>query len=400
MTATMKGSLYASTAICAVALLHGQTARADGIELGLSGFTNTLFSAGGINATGSRDYGGDVEPDYNATGLWADGEVHFLGSYKHDNGITFGANIEMEIFASSTSDDTISQHYIYVEGDFGRIEAGSRDSAAYQMHYAAPVVGLPINSGWVTVFIPANGDSAADGYTPAISTYIDFGNQENTLTYYTPRIQGFQLGLSYAPSVSFSGDGQNFPVEADRNTQYSNGFSVGANYVEEFGELGVALSVGYSRSEVSDDLSSMGADDYQGIALGANFSYAGVTIGGAYANAFDGLAYAVDDPISGGTNLHSLEGQSWNVGLAYNTGPWTVGGEYFQGEVEGYVPGYATNVVGPGNDDKLYAATGGVSYALGPGIDLIGGVMYGRWSAESGAVNTGVIAAGGITLNF
>ncbi len=389
----MKKTLCATTALCAAATLGAQGAEADGIKLGISGFTNTFFSAGGLNTTGSRDNPGN-DPDYNATGLWADGEIWFIGSYRHDNGMQFGARVELEVFASSTSEDTISQHFIWVQSDLGRVEAGSRYSAAYQMHYAAPVVGLPINSGWVTVFIPANPDSTVAFVTPSVSTYIDYGDKENQITYYTPRFQGFQLGVSYAPSINFSGDGQNFPVEADKNTQYSNGFSIGANFVDEFDGFGVAISGGYRRSEAPSDVINAGGDDYQSASVGASFSYAGVTVGGSYANSFDGQA-----TVESGVLVNSTEGQAWDVGLAYGAGPWTIGAAYLQTEVEG-APAGTPGYVGSGNDDKLYAATAGLDYALGPGINASGGVMYGRWSAESGAVNTGVIAAAGLTLSF
>ncbi|MEQ8651733.1 MAG: porin [Kiloniellales bacterium] len=404
----MKKVLYGTTALCAAGMLGATGAAADGIELGIGGYMNTLFSAGGINATAGRDsYAGTpaAAADYNPTGLWADGEVWFLGSYKHDNGIRFGARVELEVFASSTSSDTIDEHYIFVDGDFGRVVAGSENSAAYIMHYAAPVSGLPINSGWVTVFIPPNADSSVGFRQPSVSTYLDYGNDENQLTYYTPRFSGFQLGLSYAPTVDGSGEGKNFPVEADNNTEYNNGFAVGANFVDDFDGIGVAISVGYTRAQAPDNLTSLsGVDDYQGFNVGANFSYAGVTIGGAYANAFDGQVRTFTDG-NGVTQVSSAEGQSFDVGIAYSAGPWTVGAEYFQGEVDGIVSNGTTGaagsgIVGAGNEDKLYAATGGLTYALGPGITARGGVMYGRWSAESGAVNTGVIGAAGLSFRF
>ncbi len=421
----MKKVLYGTTALCAAGMLGATGASADGIELGLGGYMNTMFSAGGINATGGRDRfptdlsGGSLgettlgsasgEPDYGPTGVWADGEIWFLGSYKHDNGIRFGARVELEVFASSTSSDTIDEHYIFIDSDYGRVVAGSENSAAYIMHYAAPVAGLPINSGWVTVFIPVQADSLVDFRTPSVSTYLDYGNDENQLTYYTPRLYGFQLGVSYAPAVVDTGEGKNFPVEADRDSEYYNGFAVGANFVDDFDGIGVAVSVGYTRAEAPDSLTGIaggGVDDYQGFNVGANLSYAGVTIGGAYANAFDGQASTIATGCStcaSGevTSVLSTEGQSWDVGIAYTAGPWTVGAEYFQGEVEGFVPGTTGDgIVGAGNEDKLFAATGGLQYALGPGIVARGGVMWGRWSAESGAVNTGVIGAGGLSFRF
>ena len=387
----MKRHLYATTAICAVSLLDAQAARAEGIELGLGGYSIKLISAGGLNTTGSRDTPSD-DPDYNATGLWAKDKIYFYGEYVADNGFQFGARVEYNAYDGAD----IDKHFVWVESDFGRVEAGSRESAAYQMHYAAPAVGLVLNSGWVTVFVPANPDSVTSSRTVAVSTYVDFGKKENTLTYYTPRIEGFQLGLSYAPAVSLSGDGQNFPAEADRNTQYYNGFAAGLNFENDVAGVGVALSLGYTRAEAPSDVLALGGDDYQGIALGATASYAGVTVGGSYANQFDGTA-----SINGsGTALSRvIEGQAWDVGVSYGAGPWTFGASYFQSAVEG-APAGTAGVVGSGNDDKLYAAVGGIQYALGPGINAIGGVMYGRWSAESGAVNTGVVAAGGFRFNF
>jgi hypothetical protein len=387
----MKKVLYSTTALCAAGMLGATGAAADGIELGLGGYMNTLFSAGGLN--------NDSDEDYNETGVWNDGEVFFLGSYKHDNGIRFGARVELEVFSGG---DNIDERYIFIDGDFGRVVAGSENSAAYIMHYAAPVAGLPINSGWVTPFIPPHPDSSVGFRTPSVSTYLDYGNDESQITYYTPRISGFQLGLSYAPTVNGGGDGQTFPVEADRNTQYHNGFAAGVNFVDDFDGVGIALSAGYTRAEVSDELDSLGADDYQGINLGANLSYAGVTIGGSYANAFDGQASSSTDEHMI-TTLSNSEGQSFNVGIAYSTGPWTVGAQYFQGEVEGEVfsadAGGGSYVDHP-EEDKFYAATAGLSYDLGPGILARGGVMYGRWDAESGAESSGVIGAAGLSFSF
>jgi hypothetical protein len=390
----MKKVLYSTTALCAAGMLGATGAAADGIELGLGGYMNTLFSAGGLN--------NDSDEDYNETGVWNDGEVFFLGSYKHDNGIRFGARVELEVFSGG---DNIDERYIFIDGDFGRVVAGSENSAAYIMHYAAPVAGLPINSGWVTPFIPPHPDSSVGFRTPSVSTYLDYGNDESQITYYTPRISGFQLGLSYAPTVNGGGDGQTFPVEADRNTQYHNGFAAGVNFVDDFDGVGIALSAGYTRAEVSDELDSLGADDYQGINLGANLSYAGVTIGGSYANAFDGQASASTNT-RGTTTWRSSEGQSFNVGIAYSTGPWTVGAQYFQGEVEGTVASTyvaddgSTGTVDYPEEDKFYAATAGLSYDLGPGILARGGVMYGRWDAESGAESSGVIGAAGLSFSF
>jgi predicted porin len=377
----MKRSILGTTALVAVGALGAQTAEAK-ISLGISGYMNTYFSVASI------DEGANDTRDFNPTGLFSDGEVHFEGEYTADNGISFGANVQLEMFGASTNafGDTIDEKYAYVEGSFGRIVAGSEDSAAYIMHYAAPYAGLPINSGWITVFIPANPDSSTAFQHPAVSTYIDWGSDENVITYYTPRFYGFQLGMTYAPTLAGNGDGKNFPVEADTETEYNNGFAVGLNYVEDFNGFGVAVAVGWRYAQASDFISDLGFDDYQAISAGAQFSYAGFTIGGSYANEYDGMVS------SDGVDSFTTEGQSWDVGATYNLGPWTFGLTYFQGETEDFV--------GDPDDDELWSIQGGLYYALGPGITLGAGVMYADWDAESGFSNSGVAGAVGLGFSF
>jgi outer membrane protein OmpU len=377
----MKRSILGTTALVAVGAIGLAPAEAK-IELGLSGYMNTYFSVASIDE-------GDNDPqDFNPTGVFSDGEVHFTGEVTLDNGISFGANVQLEMFGNANSGgDTIDEKFAYMESSFGRITAGSEDSAAYIMHYAAPYAGLPVNSGWVTVFIPANPDSSTAFQHPGVSTYIDWGSDENVITYYTPRFFGFQLGLTYAPSLVGNGDGKNFPVEADTETEYNNGFAVGLNFVEDFNGFGVAASVGWRYAQASDFISDAGFDDYQAISAGLQLSYAGFTVGGSYANEYDGMI--TGDAIDG---FVSTEGQSWDAGATYNLGPWTFGITYFQGEVE--------NEVADNDQDKLWAIQGGLYYALGPGITVGAGVMYGDWDAETGFSNTGIAGAAGLGFSF
>ena len=373
----MKKVLYGTTALVAAGVLGTGSAEAQ-IQLGLGGYMNTFFSVASIDEASGNP------ADYNATGLWSDGEVHFKGSYKHDNGITFGAEVQLEMFSGG---DQIDEKFMFISGDFGRLVAGSENSAAYIMHYAAPSVGLPINSGWVTVFIPPTASHGGLFRSPGGSTYLDFGNDENVITYYTPRFSGFQLGVTYAPTVNGSGDGKNFPVEADTETEYHNGFAAGLNFVEDFNGFGVAVSAGWRYAQASEAAETLGADDYQAISFGGQLSYGGFTVGGSYANEYDGLYTDF-----GGGYVVSTEGESWDVGASYSIGPWTFGVTYFQGEHEGEI----TN----GDEDEFQALQGGLNYALGPGISLGAGVMWAEYDTEDGAEQSGIAGAVGLTFSF
>jgi len=377
----MRKSILGSSALIAVGTLASGHAEAQ-IVIGLSGYMNTYFSVASIDEAAGSDV------DYNPTGLFSDGEVHFTGEYTADNGVVFGVNIELEAFGEANNfGDEIDERFIYVSGSFGEVYMGSTNSAAYQMHYAAPYAGLPINSGWATVFVPFPGTFDSAFEHPILSTYIDFGGDENNITYYTPRIWGFQLGMTYVPSIIQSGDGKNFPVEADTETEYSNGFAIGMNYVEDFNGFGVAISGGWRFAQIDDTRASLPtADDYGAWSVGAQLSYGGFTVGGSYAHEYSGIINDDEGYVS------STEGQSWDVGATYGTGPWTFGITYFNGEGSG-------DVFNPGTD-TMQAVQGGLWYALGPGIDLGAGVMWVDWETEDGEEQSGIAGALGLSFSF
>lgn len=385
----MKKVLYGTTALVAAGVMGAGSADAK-ISLGIGGYMNTFFSVASIDESPT------TSADYNPTGVFSDGEVIFRGEYKHDNGITFGANVQLEMFGDFNSGgDNIDEKYAFVDGDFGRIVAGSENSAAYIMHYAAPNIGLPINSGWITVFIPVPSGIGGLYRSPGSSTYLDWNNDENVITYYTPRFWGFQVGVTYAPSVTGNGDGKNFPVEADTETEYNNGFAIGMNYVEDFNGFGVAISGGYRYATVDDTRgdppAGTAADDYQAVSAGINLSYAGFTLGGSYANELEGKQACATAACGGGISTSS-EGFAWDVGVSYESGPWAFGVAYLHGQTEG--------LIADPDQDELDTVSGGLSYALGPGITARAGVMWAQWEQEGGTDQSGIAGAVGLSFSF
>ena len=429
----MRRLLYSTTALATAGLLAAPVASAEeGITLSLGGYMNNFIGAGDVNDSGM---------DFAETGMFSDGEVWFRGETTLDNGLSFGANIQLESFSSG---DQIDENFGYMEGGFGRLMFGSENTAAYLMQYSAPNVGAPINTGWVTSFIPMPAGHDAGFRTPGLSTFIDTGNDENTLTYFTPRLFGFQLGLSYQAALAFTGEGKNFPAPADKDTEYHHGFAVGVNFVESFGGVDVAVAGGYRRAQgpetditainptgivgtngVATKVFTIDRPDMQQVSGGINIGFAGVTIGGSVAAEIDGRVTAstssfttsnhtgalaslggagavLPSPFPASTFAQGLgsftsgavstEGWSYDAGVSYGTGPWTVGVAYIHGEVEG-------SVTTPG-DDELDAFSAGVEYAVGPGITASVTGMYGDWEEEGGADNSGVLGILGISFGF
>jgi predicted porin len=257
--------------------------------------------------------------------------------------------------------------------------------------FSAGGIGVPINSGWISDFIPQ-----PDGFTnafrsPAMSTAIDIVNDDNVITYFSPRLAGFQFGASYAPRASFSGKPVGGPVNSNAsfdsaNDRYENGFAFGANWLGEFAGVNLGFSAGFAQAFANDAVEDIGGDDIQQVMVGGMVGFAGLSFDASYANELDGRrAGSVAEPIS-------TEGQSWIVGVTYEIGAWQFSGSYLQSEVE-------SSVLVSG-DDELQAAAGSVSYAWGPGILLAGTLIYAEWDEETSGEQDGISLASGLMLGF
>ncbi len=391
----MKKALYGTTALVAVGAVAASPALAEeGVQLGLGGYYNTYFGIGG------HDEASSDARDLGFAGLFADGEVHFKGKTTLDNGITFGVQIELEAFQSG---DQIDENYAFIEGSFGRAVIGGENTAAYMTHVAAPNVGVPLNSGWITSFIPVPPGQTTGFRTPALSTYIDIGNDNHGITYYSPRFSGFQIAGSWVPTAdpgggrNSDGDGRNFnTVFPDEETEINNVLSIGANFIETFGEFDVAVSGGY-RIGWMPDSPKPGEDDdeVEQFSAGLVVGFAGFSVGGSW---------ALEDSsrLIGG---QSVDGWSYDVGASYSTGPWSVGVTWFQSEVDGA----PTTIIGVGpagpittgsGDDELTALEVGIAYAVGPGITASLSGLWGEWEEEDGDESSSIVGILGMKIGF
>ncbi|MDA9975790.1 porin [Alphaproteobacteria bacterium] len=135
-----------------------------------------------------------------------DPEVQFQGSTTLDNRISLVVNVQPE--GNSNSFDQIDGSYLIVKDGFGEINLGSENSAMNKMNFAPAELGIGINTshqtGWVSQTTNAARSRITEGgYFHALygSTYIESirANDSEKLPYFTPKVEGFQLGLFYAP---------------------------------------------------------------------------------------------------------------------------------------------------------------------------------------------------------
>ena len=365
-----KALLLGTSAIVAAGMFAGTAQAADPIEIKVGGFMNQWF--------GYQDNDDPAGTDTQSFEQWSNSEIIFNGKTTLDNGLEVGVQVQLE---ANTSGDQIDESFAFVEGSFGRFVIGSENSAGYLMHYAAPNVGLPINSGSQTqhIFNPTGSSVFRNVFG---STFIEPGgdNDGQKITYFTPRFSGFQFGVSYLPDVDPTGGDRNSLIT--EQAAYHDGFSVGLNYVNSFSGFDLAASGGYYYAAEPENSN---VDNFQAFTLGLNVGFGGFTLGGSYADATDGTR----------TGVNSTEGQAFDVGLSYETGALGFSLTYFHGEVEG-----DTTING---DDEHDSFAGSVSYAVGPGVSVIGTVGYSEFDGEAagaGDDNDGFYVTTGLALSF
>ena len=162
----------------AIALVSGFTTSAQSAEWEVKvggymeqyvAYANSDVDAAILTGTAASYGTASLDGDYNGIDSKLGAEIHFLPSITLDNGISIGADVQLE---ANTSGDQIDESSMFIDGSFGRIVLGSEASAGYLMSYAAlDVTFLNVNSGSTTAFVPWSGSSAgADIFLATLSS--------------------------------------------------------------------------------------------------------------------------------------------------------------------------------------------------------------------------------------
>jgi hypothetical protein len=395
----MKKVLLGTTALIAGGLAAVPAMAADPIKIGVGGYMQQYFNAGHYGGTGT----GASATDYRTPNYKYEGEIWFIGQTKLDNGTTVGIRFELEGWSQSgvanfngspvLTQDTMDEEYIFAFGDWGRIDFGGKDVASYVMFYGAPNALPGYGSTQFNFGAGSATISGANGALHANAMAAGIQQDANKFTYYTPRFFGLQFGVSYTPTVSlnggstfnsppnatatcgFTGGAGNAPLCVSGQNQYVNGVSLSVNYVNKFGDLGIAASFGWDHAAYDVGIVNSGLNrTYNALAGGLQISYAGFTVGGSFGWDNNGL-------ISGNENLF------WSAGIMYETGPWAASFTYLGGTRRESVAALA-GAGGAVGTDQVHLFMLGGTYAIGPGIKLVGGFYYEAASGQNQSEKT------------
>ena len=346
--------LLLTTAAVAGLVAVAAPAKAEGLELGLKGYT--------------RAYVAYVDQDTNAASeersidILRDSEIAFTGEATLDNGLTVGAYIEAEADSSESTGDSfeIDENYVYFAGSWGRVNLGSEDGAAYLLQVAAPSADSAVDGIRQQVQGVNYGLTGIAAHAGGLDYDNDFANADEKITYLTPVFSGFQAGVTYTPEVARPTTGSSAVVaQENQNTvaagSYGDSFEVAVRWEGQFDELGVTVGAGFASSELEATGGAVAAtaDDREAWDLGVDLDFGPFGFG---------VAYLTDDQ---GEKDHDQD--TLVVGADYVTGPFKLGASYMNKDEE----------TGTGaNEIETDRYTGGVVYTFGPGMTFRGSVSY------------------------
>jgi outer membrane protein OmpU len=448
----MKKLLLGSTALAVGGLMAAPAMAADPIKLGVGGYYQFYALAGSIESNYALS-GNSIQ--YKGLQFIQEGEIHFIGQSKMDNGTTIGIRVELEGWnpatntnnsagaAVASSNRQIDEAYLFAFGDWGRVEFGAKDDAPYVMYYGTPSALLGFgfvqhNSSFSWTNPVANANNKAAFHISAMT--LDAQYQDvNRINYYTPRFFGLQIGAGYAPKINLTGGavGNGLGAGPGSNTggvcgfndattangcptndySWQDALSIGANYLNKFGDVAVAAYVGYSYMNFVPGLQPLagaanivtGANltSWKQFAAGLQFSVAGFTLGGSY----------IWDNNGTGANYYTgvdNDTRAYSIGVMYETGPWQMsvaGTMSYNNNGNGSLslvntisgtsvavagaPGSQTAAAFGGNQNTGALSFGtetaskievGANYAIGPGVKLTGGAIFNTLSGPSNLV--------------
>ncbi len=237
-------------------------------------------------------------------------------------------------------------------------EVGAGSDLAFPKRYAPSSAGLAPDSGWI------------DDATVA---------EQGVVGYFTPRFSGLQFGAAYTPTRPAEG-GDVGVAPRGQGSARGNDISLGVNYLDSIWGVDVAVTGGYLGSALpgldQQDIELSGQNTgLHRYTVGTSIGFSGLRLGGSLARDLG------DGP---------LGVQSWDAGVSYVSGPWTIGVDYLQGDLIG--SGRA------GADGEALQA--GVTYNVGPGIVASFNVMHSSGEDGDGNANSGTLGILGFSYNF
>ena len=237
----MRNCLFATASL---AFVSSPALAADKLSVGVGGYMQQWFGMSSVDDT-EKD---KAKMKGDGVAQQSDSEIFFRGKLETDSGLTFSVKVELEGNSGTAADGkntgVIDESQLTIGGEFGKITLGAEDPASTLTHHGGLDVGISLNCGDTHKWINGLAGCSHNGF----GTYGHGHGDKNQVMYFSPRVSGVQFGVSYIPDSSQEG-GNN-----DLNDNMKDAWSVGGNYVGEFGDgLNIAFSLGHYQGSQADE---------------------------------------------------------------------------------------------------------------------------------------------------
>lgn len=297
----------------------------------------------GVANNGTRDGNENNKTDYK---FRTDVELHFNIDGVSDNGLKYGAAIELEA-GLENDDDTGGTNadiaYLYVDSAAGKFEMGDVDGASTRLKVDAGTIARATGGidGKFYQYITQNAGNTTFLDAPDIGAISVNGSDETAgkLSYYSPVFSGLQFGASFVPDSGTRGNNNGFSFDNDGD--YENVFELGLNYEADFDSMGIMFSATGQIGDAQNAIGSNAQEDLEAYAIGLGISFEGLSVVGSYGT--------TDDLVS---NLASSS-EYYTAGIGYKTGPFGASVTYLASTVENGTLEHEFENISVGADYKL-----------------------------------------------
>ncbi len=341
-----KKTLIATTAIVAVGGLGMATAdAAKKPKLGISGYYQLFLGYGdgdrtGASASGTSTFGRQTEGTFSIVHY---GEIRFKASGKTDSGMKWGVYFEDVAGNDAAANGKkvgSDEANIWMSGSWGKLELGGQDGA-HDKVYAGASKLVHISPGIIDTFVST--DTLADEKFSSHDT-----SDDSKITYYTPRISGFQAGYSWIPNSAEDGS------SCTADPRGSNGGISECDQSAHEGSISYKGKVGGGKLHAT---------------LGFGYLATSNNEQGHETNWRTGVKYSQGPwAVAAGYGFKNNDGdnigadgdtETWEIGASYSGGRWEVSVMYYDADYE---------FDGPDVEYNHYGITG--AYNLGGGLTL------------------------------
>jgi len=262
-----------------------------------------------------------------------DTEIHFNISAATDNGLEYGAVIQLnaDVDADVDSDGSpANKEYLWLQSDIGRLELGNNNGVDDSLKVDASTIARATGGadGDFYRFINLTGDSGSDaGAIVATSSFITTpdlpanftiaGREDATkISYYSPRLSGLQIGISFTPDEGDVGTASG--LSGSSGTDQENVVAFGLNYERSYKNINFQISL----TGESGSAENGTTNDVAAWALGGLVNYNKFSVAGSWAD-------WGDSDLSTST-LANDDQRFWTLGAAYEDGPVGLSLNYLQ----------------------------------------------------------------------